>query len=68
MRCPICGDCSVDRILDRADVVVSIAEQEPMSATLVVFACPQDHVFFVRSVDMEKSLDGMARRMNRLVN
>lgn len=53
MHCPICRDYGVERILDRAEVVITVSKEDPISAQLAAFVCRSNHIFFVRNVDLE---------------
>ncbi|HYG98311.1 MAG TPA: hypothetical protein VD837_04210 [Terriglobales bacterium] len=53
MHCPICREYGVDRNLNGADVVITVSKEDPISAHLAAFICRNNHVFFVRTVDME---------------
>ncbi len=57
MHCPICRDYGVDRILDSAEVVITVSKEDPISARLAAFICRNNHIFFVRSVDLDSAED-----------
>lgn len=57
MHCPICRDYGVDRILDSAEVVITVSKEDSISACLAAFICKNNHIFFVRKVDLESAED-----------
>lgn len=57
MHCPICRDYGVDRILDSAEVVITVSKEDTISARLAAFVCKNNHIFFVRNVDLECAED-----------
>lgn len=57
MHCPICRDYGVDRILDSAEVVITVSREDAISACLAAFICKNNHIFFVRKVDLETTED-----------
>jgi hypothetical protein len=54
VKCPLCGNCEVEPVLDRVTVTASYDDFAGPIGALVVLRCKQEgHIFFIRKADLQ---------------
>jgi hypothetical protein len=54
VRCPICGHCEIEPVLDKVTVTATYDDFAGPIGALVVLRCKEaGHIFFVRKADLQ---------------